>query len=252
MPRIEYKGETPSKNVARILVWQQHLRLLKPATFKATPHVFLASRVAGDVATLQDMGVPPKHIWAVEKDRGQYQQLLQRRKEEGFCLFPEKVEAVMRKHTASNIRSVYLDYCGNLDGTASTTRRVVARLPSHSALSVTLFLGREHEQPEDREVALLRSIRDQSPHQVTVVQSILYTSSYFDTTKSSPMGTWTFYIGPMNSRARMRFNLNVYSSDEVKQLSATPDAVTDLWLATLKRTKTRSKAAAKANVTRAA
>jgi hypothetical protein len=244
-----YKGETTSKSVARVLVWKQHAHLLPPGTFKASPHVFLASRVAGDVATLSGMGVPSSHIWAVEKEREQYQHLLARRKREGFRLFPQKIETVMTSHTDANIRSVYLDYCGTVFGTASTTRRVVSLLPSCSVLSVTLFLGREHVRPGDREAVLLRQVRDATVHQVTVVQSVLYASSPDGSPFGSPMGTWTFYVGPSTSRSKMRFDLRGANTD-VKRLATTSGAVADFWQAHLTRADVRCKAAVKANQTR--
>lgn len=243
-----YKGETPSKSITRSFVWLQHGRLLK-RRFKSTPHVFLASRIAGDVATLRGMMVPPAHIWAVENQRVEFEKLFDRCEREGFHLYTEKIESVVASNADANIRSVYLDYCGNLDGTAVTTRRVVAQLPAHSVLSVTLFLGRERAKPESRENALLRLIREHTRHQVTVVQSVLYLSTT-DDFKVSPMGTWTFYIGPASSQAKMRFDLHEYSCDDLRHLSA--DAVRVLWQGRLKLAENRSKGAVKANLTRAA
>ena len=248
MSCVPYKGETPSKVVTRLMVWLQHERLLKPPAFKTTPHVFLASRVAGDVSTLLSMDVPRDNIWAVEKDHVQYQQLLERRKKEGFRLFPQKVETVVESRgVASSIRSTYLDYCGNLEGTANTTRRVVAQLPPHSVLSVTLFLGREHTLSQNREVTLLRNIREHTPHAVTLVQSILYRSADEDH-KGAPMGTWTFYLGPCSSRSRMNFDLTRQSLEEMHALTA--NKVTTLWRAQVEKALNRSKAAKQANVTR--
>ena len=241
--RVEYKGETPGKAVARDLVWMQHQRLLGARVFKTSPHIFLASRIAGDVQVLRDMGVPPSHIWAVEKDRAQYEPLLERREKEGFKLFPQKVESVIYGHTNSDLRSVYLDFCGNLQGTASTIRRVAPCLPADSVLTVTLFLGREHDRPENREAALLRGVQKSAHHGATLVQSILYSSITEGNLKGSPMGTWTFYLGHLPSRSKMRFDLH-----GVKNLS--PDAVDSLWLEQVKRAEARSKGATQANITR--
>jgi hypothetical protein len=240
-----YRGETAFKRITRVLVWQQHRHLLTPRGFKKTPHIFLASRFAGDVTTLKDMGVAGPNIWAVEKDEEQYVPLFDRCKLEGFHVYPQKVETVIAGHPTSNIRSVYLDYCGNLQGTRGTTRRVVSLLPAGSVLSVTLFLGRELERPEDRESALLRYIRQHTQHQTTVVQSILYPSNHQKDNKASPMGAWTLYLGPLASRAKMRFDLHQYSSSEVEAF----DAV-ELWHERKERSKSRSLAAVRANLTR--
>lgn len=223
----QYKGETPVKGVTRVLVWQQHRCLLAPI-FKSSPHVFLASHVAGDVDILRDMGVSSDRIWAVEKDREQWQRLLERREREGWQLFPQKIEVVILRHPNAGIRSVYLDYCGNLEGTARPTHKVVGRLPTGSVVSVTLFLGREqHALPEDRETALLEHIRKATQHPVTLVQSILYISSSEDR-HGSPMGTWTFFIGAMAKRPVMRFDLRKHTPAEIESL-ATPGATVDLW-----------------------
>lgn len=244
-----YKGEYPSKMLTRSFVWRQHQRLLKRA-FKTTPHVFLASRVAGDVDTLRDLGVPGHNIWAVEKDREQYEPLLERYKREGFRLFPQKVETLMSAR-AAEVRSVYLDYCGNLQGTARTTRRVVATLPEGSAVSVTLFLGREHERPGDREAGLLQQFRESTAHQVTLVQSISYLSYHSaDGPFGTPMGTWTFYLGPLMSRSKMRFDLYSNTNAEIQGLASTPGAAAELWAAHLKRAEARCLAARKANQAR--
>lgn len=246
----EYKGETPSKSVTRVLVWQQHQHLLG-AAFKTTPHTFLASRVGGDIATLREMGAPGTNIWAVEKEREEYRPLLERRKQEGFRLFTRKIELVAASHP-EGLRSVYLDYCGNLNGTAGTTRRIVTLMPRDSALSVTLFLGREHERPENREAALLDQIRARTAHSVTVVQSVLYASSSEGSSFGSPMGTWTFYIGPSASRSKMRFDLRGLDHAAIKRLASTPNASADLWRAHLGQSLIRRRAAVKANGTRAA
>jgi len=248
MTSIAYKGETPAKSVNRNLVWFQHQRLLKPSVFATHPHVFLASRCAGDVNTLLAMGVPAENVWAVEKDHNEYRHLLDSQEKQKFTLYTEKVELVAQRFP-SKLHSVYLDYCGNLEGTRRTTERVVSRLPARTALSVTLFLGREQNTPEDREAALFQKIRQSTEHVVTLVQSVLYVS-LDTTTYHSAMGTWTFYLGPWASRSKMKFNLTTYSTKDLKQLSSDPVAVADLWKEKLLAAKVRSKAAVKANQTR--
>lgn len=224
-----YKGESPGKAITRGLVWQRHKQLLGPA-FTSSPHVFLASRIAGDIKALRDMGVPAANVWAVEKDREQYQQLFERRRKEGFRLFTEKIETTMTGHRDAGVRSVYLDYCGNIHGTANTTRRVIALLPKGSVLSITLFLGREHHPiPKDRETALLTQLRDNTAHPVTLVQSIYY-HSYSSETMGSPMGTWTFQIGPSTVPA-VRLDLRGHSTGETRRLAETPAEVERLWQA---------------------
>lgn len=248
MTNLAFKGETPAKKVNRAFVWLQHRRLLKPRTFLNTPHVFLASRCAGDVDTLLGMKVPPENVWAVEKDRDEYEHLFERQDRQKFSLYTEKVELVAARFK-SELRSVYLDYCGNLQGTKGTTARVVSRLPPRTALSVTVFLGREHNAPVDREAALLQEIRAHTHHAVTLVQSVLYVS-LDSATYSSPMGTWTFYLGPWPSRSKMQFDLTSYSTGELKRLVSSQGLVSSLWEEKLAVCQIRSRAATQANITR--
>lgn len=212
MANVPYKGETPVKGIVRELVWQEHLRLLGEAIFHAIPHLALASRVAGDVQTLLDMGVRPTHVCMVEKDPKECEPLRARQALEGFRLFTFKIEiAVVTGIIAAgfkpeDLRSVYLDYCGNIQGTRSTTRRVVERLPAGSVLSITVFLGREHVCPEDREADLLQQVSSHTPHGVTLTQAILYTSSFAGSTQGTAMGTWTFFVGPLPPTEVARFD----------------------------------------------
>jgi hypothetical protein len=221
------------------------------AAFETTPHVFLASRVAGDIATLRGMNVPPDRIWAVEADRDQCLPLFERQEREKFKLFCMKVETLVEGRPKVKFRSTYLDFCGNLEGEAKVIRRVVPHLPRHSVLSVTLFLGREHDKPEDREDALHALINKCTDQPVTVIQEILYVSS-LGATKASPMGTWTFYLGPPASKAKMRFNLHACRPHEMQRLATTPSAINAIWQTQLKIAVNRSKGAVKANLTRAA
>lgn len=249
MPRLDYKGSTPGKDINRSLVWRQHLHLLGAHTFEASPHVFLASRYAADVTTLFGMGVRPSNVWAVEKERDQYKHLLTRQKEEEFFLYTEKVEDLIQRQA---VQSLYLDFCGNLEGTAKTTSNVVSRLPSHTALSITLFLGRELDKPESREAALTKIVRQHAQHQVTLVQSVLYKSTLENVDHGSPMGTWTFYLGSCLSRSRMRFDLTKTTNRDLTSLLKSPEAVEDLWNKQRLVAKSRSDAAVRANVTRRA
>lgn len=249
MSTTQYRGETPAKTVTRVLVWRQHQRLLG-RVFISTPHVFLASSVAGDVDTLRGMSVPMDKIWAVEKERAQYEGLLGRQGKEGFWLFTEKVETVVERHTATTaLRSIYLDHCGTLPGTESTRRRVVSQLLPGSVLSVTLLLGREHEKAEDREAALLQSIKKHTRHKVTLVQSIHYTS-ISESSIGLAMGIWTFYIGAHESRTKMRFDLRQHSNDKLKELAASLRQILSIWGSCEELAEKRTQAAARANETR--
>jgi len=236
---MPYRGETEAKKVTRAFVWWQHRRFLK-RSFLRTPHVFLASRIAGDIDTLHDLKVPKGSIWAVERDPGQYRVLLGQRLKSR--VFPQNVETVMERYASTDkIRSVYLDYCGNLIGMAKTTKRVISQLSEGSVVSITLFLGRELKLKEDRETALLRQVREATKHRVTLLQSIRYRST--DDKLGSMMCTWTFAIGGHPSRSKMRFDLT-------QELPSTEVDAATMWKQAKDLAAKRSRAAVKANITR--
>ena len=240
-----YKGETLSKAAARQLIWWQHERLLGFIAFRRVPHVFLASRIAGDVEALRGMGVAPDKIWAVESDAVEYEQLFDRHKKEKFRLFTRKVEEVLDddNNKAECFQSVYLDFCGNIQGTARTRRRVVSKLPAGSVLSITNFLGRETEHVENRETALLADVRKHTLHPVSLVQSVSYTST--NDMKGSAMTTWTFVLGTTPSRGKIRFDLNPYKGSLLGV-----DEVKEIWQSGVEASESRSLAACQANATR--
>lgn len=246
--RVPYRGETSGKNVARRFIWWAHELLLGAASFRRkTPHVFLASRIAGDVGTLLMMGVLPDHVWAVDIDKAQCEYLWGLRDTKGVRVINRNVASVVEKHALSdNIRSVFLDYCGNIHGTKKTTQRVVAKLLPGSVVSITLMRGRETDGTTDREGALKAMLQEASPYRVTLVQTVSYMSED-GTSKGSAMETWTFYIGPLKSRSKTRFDL---TKEDLVGLAASEKATRDLWEARHKQSAKRSQAAVQANITR--
>lgn len=61
-----YKGESPSKKLARYSFWMSVAGLLGQERFQGGKHLVLASREAGDVSVLLALGVKPKNIIAVD------------------------------------------------------------------------------------------------------------------------------------------------------------------------------------------
>ena len=241
-----YRGETDSKRVARWLVWSCHQRLLGKY-FVTNPNVFLASRIGGDIDTLLEMGVSPDCVWAVEFSREQCEPLFAKAKKKGFRVFLEKIQAVVERLAESeSIRSVYLDYCGNLCGTRSSTQRVMVKMAPGSVVSITLFLGRELDGTVDREAALIKQLRAATKHRVTLVQSIRYMSDD-EASKGSAMQTWTFFIGDIPSRSKLRFDLTKL---DVSTLAKSEKEVRKLWLMAKKVADVRSAAAVLANINR--
>ena len=248
MSRGEYKGCTPGKALNRHLVWLQHLHQIGDSVFESSPHAFLASRYGGDIPILIGMGVQPHNVYAIEKEWSQYKHLIDRQEVEGFSLYTEKVESVIRDNP---VQSVYLDFCGNIQGMSEATAKVVKCLPSHTALSITLFIGREHGKVDDREGVLLKLVRAHTKHQVTLVQSVSYRSSY-GKDLGSLMGTWTFYLGRSVCRAKMRFDLTKMSDGHLNSIVSSPEGVKTFWSKQRSTAKNRSLGAFRANVARGA
>jgi hypothetical protein len=242
-----YHGETDSKKVSRAVVWWQHQRRLGPKWF-LTPHVFLSSRVAGDARTLRLMGVTDPNIWAVEKDGDEYRALLLEQ-DPTFRVETDPIEQILEKYARSErIKSVYLDYCGNIETTLNgkSTRRVLAQLSDDSVVSVTLSLAREiHPLEEDRENLLLRGLRKFTPHKVTLLQSVHYKSG-----GHLPMETWTFALGQVPSRSKMRFDLKPNTAAVLSALAKSPETIRAMWEEEMMRAERRSLGAAKANKSR--
>jgi hypothetical protein len=246
---VPYRGDNPSKVVARWLVWMQHRHLLG-ARFGSVDHVFLASAVAGDVNTLRALGVEPRRVWAVEKDREQYRQLFARRKAEGFRLFTCPIEDLVERCSAPGRgNSIFLDLCGNIQGTAKTIARVIAQTRLGDVISITLFQGREQEPVGDREAALLKLVRLHTKNPITLLQSVYYMSAN-EGSKGSLMCVWTIFIGKGPSRSKMRFDLTGYDREVVMALASSDEAIRTLWSEHLSKAERRSQAAVLANVTR--
>lgn len=246
MTKRSYRGETSSKTVTRSLVWWQHRRLLG-SSFKVTPHVFLASRTGKDAEFLLDEGVNPKLVWAVENSRPEYLPLMALRQKRGFVLHTRLIENVMGKHAeAADIRSLFLDYCGTVEGTRDTTQQAVSCMPRNSVVSVTVLRGRElSKSSESRERQLLGQLRSATPHRVTLTQTVRYVSESADTLGSS-METLTFFLGDTSGRGKLKFTL----SREVVQGLESPHAIRALWEASVGRALRRRQAAIQANKTR--
>lgn len=212
MTSSNHKGDTPGKRINRYLVWAQHQSLLQ-SRFLTVPHAFLASRHAGDIGCLDQFAVLRSQMWAVDKDPNQYRELGEKAANLGFQLFTRPIEQVAANHPLS---SVYLDYCGNLNGSRRSISQVVRHLPPHSVVSVTLFIGREQDKLdslEAREKPLRELMR--AKHGASLAQFVYYHSDD-DGVHGSPMGTWTFYLGQLPSRGKMKFDLTRYELAELR------------------------------------
>lgn len=140
---MKYKGDTPSKKVARLVIWKRIKELLG-SRFLTGYHIVLLSAEAGDVPTLLGLGVDPKKIIGVDHDvhatslaharipqitieRGDVADVAKELSEGGF-----------------DIVSAYLDFCGSLsDDTVGTAAKVAKYLHPHGVIAIGLKMGRE-------------------------------------------------------------------------------------------------------------
>lgn len=228
-----YRGDSPGKAVNREMVWLQHQAMLGD-DFSQLPHVFLASKYACDIDMLSSMKVPLRNIWAVEKDSEQYRSL---RDKGNIKIYTMSIEEVSNKYP-QHMRSVYLDFCGNLQGARKTINKVINNVPPNSVVSITLFKGREYKMKGKREANLLKIIGESSKHPYHLVQKIAYKSTT-EKSKGSLMQTWTIYFGSLEHSCGMKFDLTTID----KKVN-----VQKLW----QTAKNRSYGAVKANIPRKA
>ena len=64
-----YRGESPGKKEARLIVHETNKDELGKRAFIRGPHLVIASQQAGDVSVLLEMGVKPQSIYAIDIDR---------------------------------------------------------------------------------------------------------------------------------------------------------------------------------------
>lgn len=141
---MKYTGDTPSKKIARLVIWKRVKELLGPRFFTGT-HVVLLSSKAGDVSTLLGLGVVPQHIvgadidpHAVSASRSKYPDIR--------CL-NQDVATVMQKLKieGKEVVSVFLDFCAPLrDSTVDKAVEVTHYLAPGGVLTLAVKMGREN------------------------------------------------------------------------------------------------------------
>ena len=141
-----YKGESPSKKVARYSHWRDVRRWMGADAFVHGHFLFLASREGGDASVLRAMGVPDSRMVAVERDVSAAQIFSARFP--GITLCVGDVADVAESKTMRDwgISAAFLDFCAPLNReTFETVRRVCNTLQLNTTLSVGLLRGRESD-----------------------------------------------------------------------------------------------------------
>lgn len=143
-----YKGESPSKKMARLGYWRAVRGVLR-GRFKKTKHVVLASREGGDIGVLLALGVPKENIIAVDLVESAAKACSE--KWPGVEVVCGDVADVVEAR-ASEVGSVFLDFCSPIStGTVQVGRRILRALRYDSIFGVALLKGREHGEVEINE-----------------------------------------------------------------------------------------------------
>lgn len=136
----KYRGETYSKKMARYFFWTDVLARRKTAFEDHI--VVLASEFGGDVPCLVGLGINPKNITAVDRDRQALAAF--KRNHPGIRTIRADVGPAVEYLQKPPV--VYLDFCGCLSAPViDTTRRVIKAMPVGGTLGITLLKGRERD-----------------------------------------------------------------------------------------------------------
>jgi hypothetical protein len=207
--------------VVRVCKWL-HTEMLKGRKFRNTFHPSLASRFAGDVATLRAQGVPADFICAVDYDRNECREIIDRLQSRGVRVFGEDIVSVVtRLACIGEIGSVFLDYMGTFANRRirQTTQTIAAIMPRTSVLSITHLRGRDGKyEDNERENAITDIVMSSAKFPARLTQSIAY-QSRDENSCGSPMLTMTFQIGGSNNVTPERLNLLRYSDDALLALA---------------------------------
>jgi hypothetical protein len=193
-----YRGETFQKNITRLCKWIITQKYLGE-DFYTTPHLFLASRIAGDIKPLLAMRVKHANIWLIEKDLLEYSNMsTQIKKDPDYKIFTKDITNVVRKyHIDKSLQSIYLDYCGTIKENWKTSKQVLDCMSPNSVISFT-HVKRERGCNQKNRLGLLVSlVKERIKHPVSLIQNIHYQSKD-DSSNGSSMMTTSFLIGNHN------------------------------------------------------
>jgi len=109
-----YRGESPGKKETRILGWEMIKDELIPESFIQGPHLVLASQFAGDVSVLLEMGVDPKGIHAIDRDKHELAAARSRFEGSGVNFQVCDFEAAHSVLDIDVFESAFIDLCGPL------------------------------------------------------------------------------------------------------------------------------------------
>lgn len=109
-----YRGESPGKKETRILGWQMIKDELDEECFVQGPHLVLASQFAGDVSVLLEMGVDPKGIYAIDRDRHELAAAKSRFADSGVNFKLCNFEDAHSELGVDIFQSAFIDLCGPL------------------------------------------------------------------------------------------------------------------------------------------
>ena len=141
---MKYSGDTPSKKIARLVVWKRIKELLG-ARFFTEPHVVLLSADAGDVSTLLGMGVIPQHIIGVDEDRHAVAAAKNKYPDIQYKTGDVAWAVKVLKERGAVPASVFLDFCAPMrNSTVDKALEVTGYLGTRSVVALAVKMGREN------------------------------------------------------------------------------------------------------------
>lgn len=142
-----YRGDSPSKKMARLLFWVVGRELMGESRFREGPHVVLASKDAGDVAALLSLGARPGGIIAVDTDAQACLDILDQY--EGVKAINDDIFEVLKTYRRK-AASIFFDFCGqpSLELVEQMAKNA-AELPDRSYWGAAFSYGREREKVQE-------------------------------------------------------------------------------------------------------
>lgn len=198
-----YKGETLAKKAVRICKWLG-TKKLQGEKFKQNSHLFLSSKVGGDISSLRALSVPYNKIYPTDIDLEEMLLVSDIMEKKGMhpfegCDISNVVEGL------PEVLSVYLDYTGTCKtycrdfqekDIANTTKRVVSCVDKGGVVTLTHTRSRDGmSSDEHRRHVITSFVSQHSSYKVTPYEYIQYFSKDLITGKGSPMFTMSFYMG---------------------------------------------------------
>jgi hypothetical protein len=149
---MSYKGESPAKKVARLILWQDINSMLGPK-FRSGILLSLLSPEAGDVSVQLGLGVPADYILGVDRDK-HAAAAAQYKFQDVRCLNTDVAAAATRYK--GRIVAAHLDFCSCMTSeTLNKVAQVESCLAKGGVISCAFMAAREKGEIRDKIIGAL-------------------------------------------------------------------------------------------------